>query len=187
MVSDAYKRYKAQGLCRRCGDTPLPGKIRCAKCHADHLSSGKKWRDDAIASGLCRYCCKRPREADFSMCSICLPVHTERQKTLYQLQRKACIERYGGACVCCGLTTAVYLQLDHKNNDGAKHRKTFSKTGRGGTLYGWAFHNGFPDILQLLCANCHQAKTAKGGCSEEDHTMIRTHWTRHIEFNEVHE
>jgi hypothetical protein len=73
------------------------------------------------------------------------------------------------------MTVEKYLQLDHINNDGAAHRKILSKkTGRGGTsLYTWAYRNGFPDILQLLCANCHQAKTTSGGCQPGDHEAMR--------------
>ena len=29
----------------------------------------------------------------------------------------------------------------------------------------WATRNGYPDTLQLLCANCHAAKTITGDCS----------------------
>jgi len=169
MVSNAYKRYKAAGLCRRCGKRPLPGKTRCKNCHADHLAYTKKAKDEAMASGLCRYCCVVPRLPNRSMCSKCCELHATKQKRNYDLWRNACIKAYGGRCVCCGLSNNKYLQLDHKENDGAEHKRKIFGHCRGRNMYRWAYKNNFPDLLQLLCANCHQAKTFHGECTTADH------------------
>ena len=108
------------------------------------------------------------------MCSTCLPVHTERNARIYADKRRRCIEAYGKRCVCCGLSKDKYLQLDHVNNDGAQHRRELTGGGRKGSIYVWAVRNGFPPSLQLLCANCHQAKTLHGGCTPDDHV----YWMR---------
>lgn len=170
MGNQQYQQYKEAGLCRRCGSEPLLGKTRCKKCHEEHLNYTQKWRKEAIAAGLCRYCCVIPRTSDSSMCAGCLALHAKRQQNSHLLYRAACIEHYGGKCACCSLDVHKYLQLDHINNDGAAHRRGLY--GRATNLYLWAFRNGFPEILQLLCANCHQAKTYHGGCTTEDHRQM---------------
>ena len=63
-------------------------------------------------------------------------------------------------CVCegCEVTDIDMLTLDHKNDDGFKHKKPGNKNRMGGDkLYFWAKQNGFPDNLQTMCAN-HQLK-----------------------------
>jgi len=78
----------------------------------------------------------------------------------YKYRRKCfneCVEAYGGICVNCGEDELLFLHLDHVNGDGAEHRKII-----GRKLGVWARQNGFPDILQLLCANCNLAKERTG-------------------------
>jgi hypothetical protein len=106
------------------------------------------------------------------MCGTCLEKHRKKEKVRGQRYREQCIVAYGEKCVCCGKAVKKYLQLDHIENDGAEHRqKVFG--GRHGNMYRWAVKNDFPDCLQLMCADCHQAKTYFGGCTEEDHELMR--------------
>lgn len=168
-VWKGYWKHKAAGLCRRCGRKPLLGKTRCRRCHAEHLEYGRAFKDQAIASGKCRYCGWRAKLASKSMCGSCLEKHAKRNATRYAELRRKCLDAYGGACTCCGTAVSKYLQLDHKNNDGANHRRLIHGIERGGSIYPWAVRNGFPELLHLLCANCHQAKTTSGGCRPEDH------------------
>lgn len=169
MSSKAYFRYKTEGLCRRCGGQPIEGKTRCSKCHQEHLSQGNRHRKARIAAGLCRICWVKNRTTT-TMCDDCAAIQRDREKRRYQTWRDACIVAYGGRCKCCGTGNRKYLQLDHVNNDGAEHRKEIAN-GRKGCLYRWAVRQNFPDRLQLLCANCHQAKTTCGGCTVEDHPL----------------
>lgn len=168
MVNKKYAKFKLEGTCRRCGADPLPGKTRCEKCHSAHLGYQNKSKAAAIADGRCRYCLVNPFEPGRSMCATCLTKHGSKQKANYHKRRNEVILRYGGRCKCCGNSNQKYLQLDHINNDGATHRRELAN-GRGGCISTWAYRNGFPDNLQLLCANCHQAKTAHGGCDDSDH------------------
>jgi hypothetical protein len=72
------------------------------------------------------------------------------------------LDAYGRACRCCGDTTPEFLEIHHKNNDGAAHRR---EIGRGPeALYWWAKKNNFPPTLETICANCHSAETFYGGC-----------------------
>jgi len=173
MPSKAYIRYKSLGLCRRCGSTPLPGKTRCEKCHKDHIENSMKWRNIRIKQGLCRTCGIKPRVNGKSTCNECLEDNKRRQKQAYEELRERVLIAYGGYCYCCGTENKKYLQLDHIYNDGNKHRKEIFKDGRKGGMYQWAEKHGYPKTLQPLCANCHQAKTNHGGCTEEDHPLLK--------------
>lgn len=87
--------------------------------------------------------------------------NAERERARYRRLREETIAAYGGVCACCGEDEPLFLELDHVNNDGAKQRK---KIGRGAkALCVWAKRNGWPDTLQLLCANCNQGKKRNGG------------------------
>jgi hypothetical protein len=73
--------------------------------------------------------------------------------------RVKAITAYGGECVCCGETRLMFLQLDHIHNDGKAHREQVSDTTRDLEKRGWP-----EDVVQVLCANCHAAKTHLGRC-----------------------
>ena len=172
-MTKKYVEYRSKGLCARCGKIPLNGKTRCEICHEQHLNYQRKNKLKLIAAGLCRCCGTRPKSDRSPSCEICLKENAVRNSAVYAKIRKSCIKNYGGQCQCCHTPVEVYLQLDHVKNDGAAHRKRLSKSGRGSSLYTWAYRNNFPDVLQLLCANCHQAKTSRGGCSVSDHDFNR--------------
>ena len=67
---------------------------------------------------------------------------------------------YGNQCACCGEKEFSFLTLDHKNNDGADHRR---KIGIGHVFYRWIIDNNYPDSIQLLCNNCNGGKHRNGG------------------------
>ena len=62
--------------------------------------------------------------------------------------------------------------MDHVNGDGNRERSR-SPAVRGSRIFFAMLKdanvNGIRDDLQVLCANCHQAKDRYGGCSVEDH------------------
>jgi 5-methylcytosine-specific restriction endonuclease McrA len=167
-MNKRYLKFKKAGLCRRCGNPPLPGKTRCEKCHKSHLSYQNKNKKRLIEQGFCRSCGIRKKLPDKSTCQVCLDNNKKKEKLRYSLLRSEVIKEYGGHCTCCGKDNSKYLQLDHINNDGKEHRLELSGAQKGG-MYAWAKRNNFPAILQLLCADCHQAKTSHGGCTIWDH------------------
>lgn len=70
---------------------------------------------------------------------------------------------YGGyVCACCGELEKAFLQLDHIANDGGSHRRMLKATG-GIKLHRWLRDNGYPPIMQVLCANCNFGKRMNGG------------------------
>src|SRR5215216_5410941 len=115
------------------------------------------------AKGLCPRCGLRPPLKDFAVCAKCKAKQDARKprynhkaygRRIREKRRREAIEAYGGACACCGEDHLPYLQLDHINGGGRQER---------GESYATWFNNlrkaGWPEGLQVLCANCHQAKT----------------------------
>lgn len=75
---------------------------------------------------------------------------------------------YGGdRCACCGETEKAFLELDHINGDGYKHRKQLNHGKNVGSncylLYRDLEKKGFPPGYQILCANCNVGKYRNGG------------------------
>lgn len=89
--------------------------------------------------------------------------HKERLSLKEREMRREVIDHYGGACVCCGEREFGFLALDHINGGGAKHRREIGNK----RMYQWAKKNNYPDILQVLCHNCNQAKHIYGKCPHE--------------------
>ena len=106
---------------------------------------------------------------------------TYHQRVLQgQKERRLRVESLGGKCACCGERDHKYLQIDHVNNDGRKHREAI-RIGRkskkkqpvpsepyyyGATLSNTdieRYLNNNPGGLQILCANCNAAKNSNGG------------------------
>lgn len=143
-------RQAALGLCH-CGAKPQDGFRKCERCRKRQQANQRR----RIEAGFCR--CGRPRLENRTHCAPCIEAKFDLQNRV----RVAAFTGYGGACVCCGEADFNVLELDHVNNDGAEHRRAVG----GGQMYRWAIENGFPAILQLLCANCHRAKTRTGDCS----------------------
>lgn len=79
--------------------------------------------------------------------------------------RRAVINAYGGQCACCAETWDAYLEIDHIDNDGGKRREELG--GRQLNRLEWRQlrRDGFPpNIVQILCANCHAAKSKGVPC-----------------------
>lgn len=75
--------------------------------------------------------------------------------------RKIVIDYYGGKCVCCGENEFLFLEIDHINNDGHKHRSIIGYS--SGKLLRWIINNNFPNGFQVLCSNCNYGKRKNGG------------------------
>jgi hypothetical protein len=72
------------------------------------------------------------------------------------------LKKLGGKCVCCGEENERFLQVDHVNRDGNRHRKECHNRVVLDLLKN-------PDKYQtmVLCANCHFAITVYGVCPHE--------------------
>lgn len=73
--------------------------------------------------------------------------------------REKAIVALGGICVCCGENDALFLTIDHVNNDGAEHRRLVNR--------GYYRHIALGQLdyeMQILCSNCNSAKQWYGEC-----------------------
>lgn len=140
------------GLCPICGDQPaVPGE-NCNFCRRQGTLVTTLRRTRLRKYGFCIAC----GDAPASQHSLCEPCRSKR-KSHYQKQREVLLQRYGGRCVRCDESDQNVLELDHINNDGSMHRNQIG-SGPQAVFY-WAVANNFPDTIQLLCGNCHVAKT----------------------------
>lgn len=116
-----------------------------------------KHKAECIAKGLCYYCGHKARK-DKTLCLSCSIKHSKNTLILYNRNKELVYKHYGNKCKCCGETNPLFLSIDHINNDGSHHRKTFSIS-----LSTWLVHNNFPKDFQLLCYNCNMGKARNGG------------------------
>jgi hypothetical protein len=80
------------------------------------------------------------------------------------------LNAYGGVCVCCHEKEVKFLTLDHIEENGNTHRAEL-KVGAGVQFYAKLKKQGYPQCgLQVMCANCHGAKSKYGQCP---HQVIR--------------
>ena len=74
----------------------------------------------------------------------------------------------GGAPLCqcpgCHTTFIEFLQLDHMNGDGARHRKENNLGTGAARLWRWVRKMGYPEGFQVLCRNCNGAKFTRAKC-----------------------
>lgn len=149
---------KQAGACRMCDRFASPGKMFCEHHLAKHRAQARQRRDRQREAGVCVACgCQRPPMPGVTLCEL----HRYSSRKSYQILRDAIIANYGNKCSNCGEADRNVLQLDHVNNDGAAHRR---QLGDKAKVWRWARKNGYPSTLQLLCANCHAAKTITGDC-----------------------
>lgn len=83
----------------------------------------------------------------------------ERKASEWREKRLKVLKHYGNKCVCCGEKQIEFLAIDHIENNGAEHRKTFKIN-----IYDWLIKNNYPKGFQILCHNCNMAKAFYGKC-----------------------
>jgi hypothetical protein len=72
------------------------------------------------------------------------------------------ITKYGGKCVECGESRIEFLQMDHVNGGGCKHRETLHRN-----IYRLIIDQGYPSDYQVLCADCNWKKYLNGEANSE--------------------
>ena len=98
----------------------------------------------------------------------------DAKRTYRHKIRQIVLDHYGRKCACCGETIEEFLCVDHINNDGNKHRKSF-KTYGGASINAWLIKNDFPTDFQILCFNCNSAKHIYGLCPHTDGFNLKFH------------
>lgn len=97
----------------------------------------------------------------------------ERKRSLKSRMKlkEIVINQYGGKCKCCNETELEFLSIDHINNDGNFHRKTFTSGSK--SFYLLIKDKNEYDLYQVLCFNCNWSKRlGKGKCIHERNKRI---------------
>lgn len=85
-----------------------------------------------------------------------------------QRARLEVIDILGGKCACCNEETYEFLTVDHIHKNGKAHRESLGlRRGVNSPFYIRLLRSRDFSGLQLLCANCHQAKDTFGGCPHQ--------------------
>jgi len=89
-----------------------------------------------------------------------------RLRQYYRMRHEAILAYGGYRCACCKVREAMFLTIDHINNDGARHRR---RVGVSVRFFQWLKRNGYPKGFQVLCSNCNQGRHRNGGiCPHKD-------------------
>lgn len=84
--------------------------------------------------------------------------NTDRNRKM----RVEVIEHYGGKCACCGEVIFEFLQLDHIEGNGRKHRDLVGRS--MAAMHRWLKKNNWPEGFQILCSNCNTSLGYYGYC-----------------------
>jgi len=64
------------------------------------------------------------------------------------------------SCELCGEDDLDVLTIDHKDGNGADHRRKINAKG-GDDVYLWLYRNKFPDGFRVLCRNCQRREALR--------------------------
>jgi hypothetical protein len=163
MSRPEFKGQPPTRNCKECNDTFIArsrGNYYCSRC-SDKISVHQRFyrKHKAKMKIKTKLWSSKNRE------KINLYAQIARHKL-----KKEIFEYYGNKCACCDESTLVFLSLDHKNNDGASHRRRLSGTNAGFSheVYKDVRRQGFPDTYQILCHNCNRAKYILGECPHKE-------------------
>lgn len=133
----------------------------CKTCATERANRWQRANRDAVNKNSRRY---RERHGEH--------VKARNRKRAVRVRaelRRAALTAYSGevpSCACCGERHVEFLEIDHVNNDGAKHRREIN--GGGGTaVLRWLKSNRYPKGFQVLCRNCNFAKHLYGQCPHQ--------------------
>lgn len=119
--------------------------------------------------GVCNSCYNKGQRQRFS--GSYKIRHREICKAYKDKVRKELHDAYGNSCACCGETTPEFLELDHINGGGNKHRKLIKND-----LYNVVKLEGYPkDVYRLLCSNCNHSLGIKGYCPHQNGKTLAKH------------
>jgi hypothetical protein len=145
---EAFRERKA-----RRGD----GRIRLARCRDCEKAQEKLQRDQSPSRGkVLEYRRQYHRENRETILARNYAWRWER--------RLKVIRAYGGRCVCCGEDAPEFLVFDHVNGGGTAER---ARLRNGNAQIALLIQQGYPDTMQILCANCNMAKERPGGCPHQ--------------------
>lgn len=169
------KRYETspKGLEKKRNWNKSPkGKLAQEKYRNKHINniteSNKKWRNKPEVKERLKVINKEWKKNNMEKARETVRAYYQRNREQINLKSKKrntdrkirILTHYGNgkcACVMCGESRIDCLSVDHKKNDGYKHRKTI---GNGVHFYSWLIKNNYPEGYQTLCMNCQFVKRA---------------------------
>lgn len=143
-------------VCNDCGEEKPLSEFRL---QSRRTRSGKPYREP--------YCtpCRNARNRSYYNTS-------KEERTAQMLEyrwgiKQQAIERYGGACDCCGEDTMSFLTLTEKElqKEEPKQQGWYSA---GFTLARYVIKHDFPDGYIVLCFNCEAGRVQNGICPHKD-------------------
>lgn len=158
---NVYYKRKNNSQCTRCGiKINTENGFHCENCKIYTKAKDKIIYYHNKNNNRCTMCHKT-LDIDGVLCSKCKIINNDRSKIIRQKQKKTIIDHYGGKCACCGEENLIFLELDHINGGGNKHRNQLRKDGT--TIYRSIINNNFPPGFQVLCASCNVGRYRNGG------------------------
>lgn len=148
-----------RGICTKCDNSAESGKTECQSCLDEMRKRAIRSREERKNRGECIQCGKEAVTA--GRCQKCRSRNLSLSQEIHGARKLQVMSRYGrhGRAQCCWEGCTVedldMLTLDHVENNGAEHRRSYTKTGRGGgtQLYRLLEKQGYPPGYQTLCAN----------------------------------
>lgn len=164
-MNENYRIRLNKGMCGRCGiRMRYKGLYYCSVCRKKKLKGQRSSYKKQKSKGLCTHgICKNKPEKGRLSCRKHLMEKNENSKIFRYKLKSIVFSKYGNKCACCGEVEKSFLQIDHVNNDGAKHRETLGDNVVA-DFYRWIIKNSFPKNLQILCANCNFSKRLNDIC-----------------------
>jgi hypothetical protein len=150
---------------KSCPRDAVSGRTMCQK-HIEYFAEWRKNRTPEKRIGQCKkWSCPRDAVDGRNYCQKHIDYQSEygkrnretlNKKTKIRVDRyrEMTFDHYGGKCSSCGHSNRLHLILHHVNHDGGKQRAE-NKNLVGRKMYVHFVNNGYPDDLELLCANCH--------------------------------
>lgn len=158
LSKERRESLKQQGLCTNCGkQSPEINKIKCSDCLKAARQSNEKYTKNNPKAKEVRNRWKLNPESRAK--------NRETRKKWRRNFKYKVIQSLGGKCECCSDHTLEFLQIDHVNKDGKKHR---SEVGKSVKLLRDMMKNPNKYKLRILCANCHFAITNLGNCPHKE-------------------
>jgi hypothetical protein len=177
------RRHYGRGLCRLHYDQEVrhrkvreldrgpvpttPGEVSwCPGCKR-FLAVDNFHKSSRRSSGLAVWCkeCKSERGKTQYRNKVSTPegskAFKDRGRKRREHLRRSALQAYGGKCACCGEDWDPYLELDHIDGGGSEHRSLV------GSVWQDLKSRGYPPGFQVLCSNCHSAKTRRAECRHE--------------------
>lgn len=166
-LSRDYRKSQHQinirnNMCITCGKKQPPiGLYTCDDCSNRATASTLKRYNTNKSNNVCPMC--GGELSDRFRCNTCHTNHLKNSIKQWHILRRKVLAHYGNQCMCCGEKTYEFLEIDHINGGGEKHRKEI-----GSHIVEWAIKNNFPANLRILCANCNRSLGKFGVCSHKE-------------------